>query len=105
MKELMLCEILRTDIAAVYEKRQKMEFTTKATIKNIILDPSGDDYVLLFIEDRIDEGTAIVGKDLLGSESEWASFIGKQVCLQGFAIPSIRPSDVPKLFAYSMKEV
>lgn len=105
MKELMFCELIRTDVAAVYEKKEKMEFTTTVTIRGLVLDPFSDDYVLLFVEDNIDEGSAIVSKDSLGKESEWASFIGKTVQLQGFAIPSIRANEAPKLFAYLLKEV
>lgn len=105
MKELMLCELVRTDEAAIFTERKKVEFITTVTIRNLIVDPMGDDYILLFVEDSIDEGSAIVSKDTLSSESEWASFIGKTVRLKGFATPSIRANEKPNLFIYSLEEV
>lgn len=104
MEELMFCEILRTDIAAVIAEKKKMEFVTTITVRNIIRDPLSDDYLLLFVEDNIDEGTAVISKDSLGDESTWASFIGKTVTVKGFAANSSVKNELC-LFLYEMKEV
>lgn len=104
MEELMLCEIMRTDIASVISKKKKMEFITTITVRNIVRDPLSDDYLLLFVEDNIDEGTAIISKDSLGDESTWVSFIGKTFTVKGFATNSPAKNE-PCLFLYEMKEV